>query len=340
MRIAGLASIDFAALSRALANLEYAAFRRELMHTGAEMAKRGIPIAEGLTSLQLLLECSLGQLAAAGPQNLSACLALTRLHSLAAVLIVSGYARQWEESRQEEAANSKQAEERHHRAASYVTRIYESERRKFSRDLHDEIGHDLILLKLYLEMILLDVKEEDLPGSYPRLRDAVALVSHTLEAVRRLVLDLGPAIFDDLGFMAAVKSYARQFSSRTGIQIAVKEGDLPKEIPVSHQVALYRVLQGALSNVLKHSRATHVTVSIGSMRDTVLIMVIEDDGAGFDPDALHSRRTFGITAMRERIEGLRGRFHISAGRSGPRRLRGTRIEVDLPLPGADEGGTA
>jgi two-component system sensor histidine kinase DegS len=162
----------------------------------------------------------------------------------------------------------------------------------------------------------------------------VSLVSHAIDSVRRLVLDLGPAVFDALGFLPAVRTYTSQFSARTKIPLTLQEGYLPDDIPMSHQVAMYRLLQGALSNVLKHASAKCIKVSLGSMKDAVLIMVIEDDGVGFDATARAGRRSFGLTAMRERVEVLGGRIHIQSKPAGSvSKTKGTRIEVDLPLPG-------
>jgi signal transduction histidine kinase len=97
------------------------------------------------------------------------------------------------------------------------------------------------------------------------------------------------------------------------------------------------LLQGALSNVLKHASAKNVKVSLGSMKDSVLIMVIEDDGIGFDVRAGPKHHSFGLTAMRERVEVLGGRIHVQSRVAGTAvKSHGTRIEVDLPLPGRDE----
>jgi signal transduction histidine kinase len=168
----------------------------------------------------------------------------------------------------------------------------------------------------------------------PRLSEAIGLVSHAIDSVRRLVLDLGPAVFDDLGFLPAVRTYTSQFSARTKIAVTLIEGDMPTNVPMSHQIALYRLLQGALSNVLKHSQAKNVKISLGCMRRAVLIMVIQDDGVGFDLSTTPGNRSFGLTAMRERVEVLGGRIHIhSVPLSSRIAFRGTRIEVDLPLPG-------
>jgi len=251
---------------------------------------------------------------------------------------VSGYTGQWAAGQRTLVeASLAENEDRRHGTSAHVTRIYEQERRRFSQDLHDEVGHDLILIKLYLEMIAMEHKKKKLEDVQPRIAEAIALVSGTIDAVRRLVHDLGPAIFEDLGFIPAIKSYFSQFSARAGVQVTLQEGYLPEEIPMSHRVALYRVMQGALSNVLKHASAKNVTVSLGSRKGSVLIMVVDDDGVGFDTKAKMGSRSFGLTAMQERVEVLGGKFHVRSRPAAPRvKLHGTRIEVDLPLPGGDK----
>jgi signal transduction histidine kinase len=119
--------------------------------------------------------------------------------------------------------------------------------------------------------------------------------------------------------------------------VRLREGYLPVDIPSSHQVAIYRLLQGALSNVLKHASAKNVNISLGSMKDVVLIMVIEDDGVGFDTTSRSRRHSFGLTAMRERVEVLGGKMHLQSKPATPMaKVHGTRIEIDLPLPGGAE----
>jgi len=137
-----------------------------------------------------------------------------------------------------------------------------------------------------------------------------------------------------VGLLPAVKQYARQFSTRTGIGVTVQEASLPPSLPSSYETTLYRVLQGALSNVVRHSRAKNVKITLGSVKESVIVMIIEDDGIGFDVARKTAGPAFGLTAMRERIESLGGRIHMESRphRGGGRRT-GTRIEVDLPLWG-------
>ena len=111
-------------------------------------------------------------------------------------------------------------------------KVFIIERRRLSHDLHDDVGHDLVMLKLHLEVLGTDLEQGKLAPLRPRLSDALALVSRTIESVRRLVLDLGPAVFDDLGFVPAIKFYARRFSSTTRIAVSVHEGQLPPEVPM------------------------------------------------------------------------------------------------------------
>jgi len=334
-RLLGRGLLDFAQLASALRDATYAGFRQGLQNFGEELAHQGARMDRVVGSLNRLFEICLSVLQRTVPKRATPVLALARLQALVSLLIVSGYTGQWAAGKKNlmEATLSEE-EGRRHVASAYVTRIYEQERRRLSQDLHDEIGHDLILLKLNLEMM--DLENQGVERIRPRLAEAISLVAHSIDSVRRLILDLGPAVFEDLGFLPAVKSYISQFSARTKIKVTLRDSYLPAEIPSSHQVALYRILQGALSNVLKHAHAANVKVSMGSMKDAVLIMVIEDDGAGFDVTSKTGRR-FGLTAMRERVEVLGGRFHVQSKPAWPaNKIHGTRIEVDLPLPGGEK----
>src|SRR5206468_11035717 len=102
-----------------------------------------------------------------------------------------------------------------------------------------------------------------------------------IQSVRRAILDLGPAVLEEVGFLPAVKLYARQFSARTGISVQVIDADVPPALPATVETTLYRVLQGALANVGRHAQAKTVRITLGTVRGPVLVMTIEDDGAGF-----------------------------------------------------------
>lgn len=211
----------------------------------------------------------------------------------------------------------------------------ERERQRLSRDLHDEIGHDLVVLKLYLEMIAREIDADSENGVRMKLEEAMGLIAQSLQSVRRLILDLGPAVLEEVGFLPAVRLYAQQFETHTGVAVEVRERGMPPELPGGIETALYRIVQGALSNVVKHARAQKVRIVVAGLGRSRLAMVIEDDGVGFDPEGL--RQSFGLEAMRERIEGLGGRFSVeSRPATRGRRQHGTRLALELPLPGAAE----
>jgi signal transduction histidine kinase len=327
-------SLEFGQLGESLRRTEYPAFRRRLQQFGERLAKEGIRVDSAVGAFNRLFEISLKNLIRNLPEPATPILALVRLHSLVTLVVVSGYTGQWSAQKPTLVeARLAEDEDRRRTTSAYVTRVYERERRRLSQDLHDEIGHDLILIKLYLEMIAMEHSEKRLRDVEPRIAQAIALVSGVINSVRRLVLDLGPAVFEDLSFLPAVKSYVNQFSAHTGIRIMFREGYLPAEIPMSHQVALYRVMQGALSNVLKHAFARTVRVSLTSERGSKIIMIVEDDGVGFDTAAALGRHSFGLTAMQERVEVLGGKFQIQSNPSHETgKGHGTRIEVSLPLP--------
>ena len=313
--------------------ISFLAFQQRFLKIGEQLADKRVSVSTTLISLCLLVETGMRYLQnGAGPNMLGS--AVRRLYDLMILGLVAGYAKLWEAQQETLAQKLERAGQRQNRASAYVTNIYEQERRQLSHDLHDDIGHQLLLLKLYLELIVSDANKGEVPKLPQRLAEALGLVSSTIDSVRRLVLDLGPAIFDELGFVPAMRFYARQFSSRTAISVTVRAAELPEDLPASHQVALYRVLQGALSNVVEHARAGRVKVTIDVAERKRLIMVVEDNGVGFDPTSV-SGRSFGLTAMRERVAVLGGRLQIESATATTRdRKTGTRVSVELPLPEA------
>ncbi len=306
-----LADLDVRAHLRHLRASDYDAYVQALERDGQALARRGVPEEHVVAALAFNLEGCLSHLLDKEVEHKALALSLVRLTSAIQRFMLSGYTKS--------------------RSAGWH-RVDEQERKRLSRDLHDEVGADLVVLKLYIEMIALELRKDQVEVARAKLDEALSLISHALESVRRLSLDLGPAILEQVGILPAVKLYGRHFAARTGIAVQVMEADLPEKVPASHQATLYRVLQGALSNVAKHAKARNVTVSLGSVKHAVIIMVIEDDGMGFDVARQTSRGAFGLAAMRDRIQSLGGRLHIeSRARRSHRGKTGTRIEIDLPV---------
>jgi signal transduction histidine kinase len=281
------------------------AYRAAVEARAHMLMRTGAPEGHAIAAVALYLEACLPVLS--GPAELRA---LVRLTSATQRLVATGY-----------------GEER----AAGMRRLDDRERQKLASDLHDEVGSDLIVLKMYVEAIAMELAKGGAAAVGAKLAEALVLISHAIESVRRLTLDLGPAFLEALGFLPALRSVVRQFSVRTGIQVQLEEPEAPLTLPASHETALYRVLRGALSNVAKHSKAKHVTVSLKS-DDDVLAMSVADDGQGFDTHGPDVERGFGLGAMRERIRELHGRLTIESKRArGRGKPSGTRLEVRLPL---------
>lgn len=326
-----VAGFDFEVLVRCLRKARFETLERYMLRAGEHYARREVSIRRMLTAYNILFEICVSDMIGRREPRCDLAVAMARLCGMAGTFLVSGFWQQESAGQHALAQRLTEAEHRLHGASAYVTTVYERERRRLSHDLHDDIGHQLLLLKLYLEMIASDVEREEVEQILPRLEEALGLVSYAIESVRRLVLDLGPAILEELGFASALKFYARQFSSRTGIDVSVQEGRLRETPPLTHQIALYRVLQEALSNVVKHSRAKNVKVNLWAVKQSELVMTVEDDGVGFDPSATR-RGSVGMTAMRERVEVLGGNVDIESSlENSTSRKRGTRIEIHLPL---------
>ena len=327
-------SVDFSMLAAELRRTTYPVFRRRVKEFGKALAQRA-SLHQAVVAFNELFGICIQVLLEDEPRKASPVIALSRLYALAGLVVVSGYTGEWGSGRETLVeASVLEAEDEARSASAYVMRIYEQELHRIAQELHDDVAPDLVGIELHLEMLALAAQGKDLPEFQPRLAEAMALVSGSIESVRRIELDLGRAMFEDLGFLSAVRAYAHQFSARTKINVVLREGHIPETIPMTHQVTLYRLVQGALANALDSASARNVTISLGSIKDSVLVMVVEDDGAGLYTKNRPARRPFGLKVMRERAESLGGRIHIESRRESPTSPdSGTRIQIDLPLPG-------
>jgi signal transduction histidine kinase len=205
----------------------------------------------------------------------------------------------------------------------------EEERRRIRRDLHDGLGPALASLPLRLDAAI------DLIDAQPRaavdLLDGVKRQTQALVAdVRRVVHDLRPPALDELGLAAALQSALAQIQAHPdGLRLTLDADGLPADLPAAAEAAAYRITMEAVTNVLKHARASHCRIVLRFERvPPRLTIVVEDDGKGMPAVVLPN---VGLHSMRERAEELGGTFHIQ-----PRDAGGTRINVTLPLP--DSGG--
>jgi signal transduction histidine kinase len=324
--------LDFGGFSATLKRYTYTAFRERIEGFGQTLSRAGVSAHTAAAALSRLFEACLAEFPSNGFGISVSVLALVRLRALVELLILSAYSHRRGAATAAVASGLAEESSRPPPASAHLAEIYEEERRRLSRDLHDEIGHDLLLIKLHLETMAKENLSRNLSTRFP---EAIGLVSHAIDAVRRLVQNLGPAVLEDLGFLPAVCAYVHQFSKRAKIKIKLRTRNLPSEIPSVYQVALYHLLQSALANVVQHASSSQVKVLLGSAKGSGLKMVVEDNGVGFDVSARLAAGSFGLTAMRERVEALGGKIRFSSRlESRGARRHGTRIEVNLPLFGS------
>jgi PAS domain S-box-containing protein len=203
----------------------------------------------------------------------------------------------------------------------------EKERKRIARELHDGIGQALSAIKFSVENSLGQLRKVSDPSEIKSLEAIIPLTQKTIEEVRRIVKDLRPSILDDLGILATINWFCREFQEvYTGIRIETEIDVQENIIPSPLKTVIYRILQEALNNVAKHSGADRVQLSLLE-QDNRIIMRIQDNGVGFDVSKTismqPSRRGFGLASMRERA-GLSGADFDLTSEAG----QGTTIRVE------------
>jgi PAS domain S-box-containing protein len=201
----------------------------------------------------------------------------------------------------------------------------EAERRHVVQALHDRVGQNLTALDLNLSLVRSQLDEGGLPQLGARLDDSLSLVAQTNARIRQVMSDLRPPVLDDYGLLSALEWYGSRVSSRTGIRIAVGGDDqTARDLPSRVQNTLFRISQEALNNVVKHARATRVTIDL-SASEAAIFLTIRDDGAGFEEQEVVSSDTWGFLTMRERAESVGARCSIESDPG-----RGTCVTVEVP----------
>lgn len=212
-----------------------------------------------------------------------------------------------------------------HALAGRLFGAQEEERRRISRELHDDLNQRLALLTLDIEALSQKVPRSRRATS-ERLRAVRDRVVELSDDVHGLAYQLHPSILDDLGLAAALRSHIADVTRREGIAIELSEDGLTRPIPADVASCLYRVAQEALRNVVKHAQPASVTVHLDSSSDGVT-MAIDDSGVGFDPRGT-PHRGLGLVGMEERVRLVGGQFSLTS-RPG----EGTRVTVWVPQPG-------
>lgn len=201
----------------------------------------------------------------------------------------------------------------------------EHEKRRIARELHDELGQSLTMLTMDVAWCKAHADGAD-PAVKTRLARMEDLLKSTVAATRRIASDLRPLMLDDLGLAPALEWLVQSTAQRTGIQCRLVMEESALALPQAHSTALFRIVQEALTNIAKHTRATEASVEVERGNGRLMVR-IRDNGAGFDAAGPRKPSSFGLLGLRERASLLQGTAHI---RSAPG--QGTEVEIDLPLP--------
>lgn len=206
----------------------------------------------------------------------------------------------------------------------YLQNVREDERTGIAREIHDELGQQLTVLKMDISWLTKKL-DTDKPEIREKLDGLIEMVDNTVKSVRRISSELRPSLLDDLGLPAAIEWHAQEFMKRTGLVI---ETDIEqKEVPLPGKLAitLFRVFQESLTNVARHANASKIHVSL-KMEQHRLLMEVVDNGQGFLPGDIESKKTLGILGMKERIAIIKGEYDIQSSPG-----KGTRVKVSVPL---------
>ena len=198
----------------------------------------------------------------------------------------------------------------------------ETERRAISRELHDEVGQSLGALLVDIGRL-----STTLSGGHPEVKAQLdslkSVAERTFQSVRNIALLLRPSMLDDLGLAAALEWQGREVSRRSEIEVTVESENVPEDLPDEHKIYIYRLVQEALNNAVRHSGARNAKVEVEHLAKSIVVRVT-DDGRGFDPGRT---RGMGILGMEERVKRLGGTLRVESQPG-----KGTTVTAEFPIP--------
>ncbi len=206
-----------------------------------------------------------------------------------------------------------------------IIKAQEEERERIARELHDDTGQALTSIAVGLKVL----EEQPNPDEVRRyVSELLSLTHQALEGVHRMALELRPKTLDDLGLIPALRWHLGEWSKKLGIASSLTVEGWTDRLPAHVETAVYRVIQEALTNVAKHSKASRVQVTL-TRTNGALRALVEDDGIGFDPSTLTDGQAFkslGLFGMQERMALVGGTLRVESEPG-----RGTRVELRVPI---------
>jgi PAS domain S-box-containing protein len=230
------------------------------------------------------------------------------------------------ERRQRAEVALRHSRDRLRRLAAYLQSVREQERTAIAREIHDELGQMLTVLRLDVESLGTVISRNSKHGAEAGRRTAIILdhIDSTIRGVRRISSELRPGVLDHLGLMAAIEWQTEGFEKRTGIRCTIQPLDHDVHPDSKRSAALFRVFQESLTNISRHAQATEVSVSL-QHSDGSLRLEVVDNGRGIEPDRIDDPNSLGLLGMKERAREFGGTFAIRSRPEG-----GTVVVVTVP----------
>ncbi|SHE11359.1 Sensor protein degS [Chlamydia abortus] len=205
----------------------------------------------------------------------------------------------------------------------------EEERKRIAREIHDGLAQTMAHVVLRTEIAERMLSQENLDSVKEELSDLKGQVRDGLEEVRKMIFNLRPMALDDLGLIPTLHKFVQDFEEKSKIRTRFELAGREKRLPSEMEVAVYRLIQEAFSNVLKHAKATYISLTITFQKHMTQI-VIKDNGIGFNVEEMESKMItsshYGLIGMQERIDLLEGKIHIESKKG-----EGTKITMLIPI---------
>ncbi|MEP7372832.1 MAG: histidine kinase [Chitinophagaceae bacterium] len=208
--------------------------------------------------------------------------------------------------------------------SNHLEDVREEERLHIAREIHDELGQHLTVLKMNFSFLEKNILETNSRFS-PELSKIMDLINDMMKAVRKISHELRPGLLDELGLVSALEWYSNDFEKKTGIRTSFITDFSDSDLPDKIRTGLFRIFQESLTNIARHAEAKRVDASL-NLQEKELVLLIEDDGIGFNTATVEHRKTLGIVGMRERAIMMGGTYNIHSAPG-----KGTIVDVVIPF---------
>lgn len=211
------------------------------------------------------------------------------------------------------------------RLSAYQNEVREQERIRIAREIHDQLGQSLTVLKMDLSWLKKHMFESN-DKMEEKMTAMAGMIETAMDSLHAVIAELRPVMLDDFGLAAAIDWQAEAFAQRSGIRCRFENNDFEPDLPKVQAIALFRILQETLTNILRHAKASEVVIRLEKHGDD-LILRVADNGRGITADEINAPDAFGLLGIRERLYPFGGRVAFD-GQSG----QGTRVSIHLPMP--------